>query len=121
MVTDYFNRVNDSKASRNRSVTPTPEFARRHGNGLPNPNRTGNAPHITPLSPTPQSNDLTFDKEGHMNPGGDFDAFWRLNGDFNTNNDQATGDSSTHFDAAFSGHAVIYRQDVNLGSVTATT
>jgi hypothetical protein len=120
IVTDYFNKVSDAKSAFNWIVTPTPDRARRHGNGLPNPNQPGNPPHITPLSPPPQSNDITFDKEGHMNPGGDFDAFWRLNGDFNNNNDQASGNSTTDFDAAFSGHVVIYGQDVNVVSVNAT-
>lgn len=132
IVTGYFNKVNLSGAAPNWIVTPTPDLARRHGNGLPNPNQPGKAPsqlnathlaaaspRFSPLSPTPQQNDIPFDQEGHMNPGGDFDAFWRLNGDLNFNNDPSTGNSSTHFDASFSGHVVLYGQDVNVVSLNA--
>lgn len=120
IVTDYFNRVKDSKSAPNWIVTPIPELARRHGNGLPHNNLPQpKLPHISPLTPT-QSSDLPFDQEGHMNPGGDFDAYWRLNGDFNTSNDPTTGNSSTHFDAAFSGHVVLFGGDVDVVSVNAT-
>ncbi len=125
IVTDYSNKVSDAKVVPNWIVTPTPDGALRHGNGLPNPNRPGavsakvEAKNIAPLD-TPQTNDFPFDNSGHVNEGGDFDAYWRLNGDFNTSSDSSTGNGSTHFDAEFSGHVVLFGGDVNVVSVSAT-
>ena len=113
IVTDYFNKVVASKAAPNWIVTPVPEGARRHGNGLPNPN----APRNTPLDPT--TNDFPFDQSGHVNQGGDFDAYWRLNGDLNTVSD-SSGNETNQFDAEFSGHVVLFGQDINVVSLQAT-
>jgi hypothetical protein len=116
IVTDYFNKVNDARPAPNWIVTPTPEFARRHGNGLPNPNKPR---LLSPQDPS-QNNDFPFDQEGHLNQGGDFDAYWRLNGDLNVSSD-ASGNSSTDFGAEFSGHVVVFGGDVNVMSVQANT
>jgi|GEM_PF-1723768 len=110
IVTAYFNKVNN--ISPNWVVTPKPEFARRFGNGAPYD--TGNPP------PPPPANDpsFPFDKSGHMNPGGSFDAYWRLNGDISTSN---SPNQTTHMDASFSGHAVLFGNDVNVLSVNANS
>ena len=114
IVTDYVNKVNHSDAASNFIVLPKPERAFRHGTGLPDLSRP------SPASPTAQSNDLPFDNSGHLNPGGDFDAYWRLNGDLNTSEDSSTGNSATHFDGEFSAHVVLFGQDANVVSLQAT-
>jgi hypothetical protein len=109
IVTNYFNKVSNSNSPPNWIVTPVPEFARRHGNGSPHDNLTG----------PPPPNDPPFDEEGHMNPGGTFDAYWRLSGFLNTTNVPSTDRSTTDFDATFSTHAVLFGEDVNILSIRA--
>ena len=110
IVTNYFNQVNASNPAPNVIVAPVADRAIRHADAL----ATGDVVFV------PDSNDFPFHREGHMNPGGDFDAYWRLNGDLNSKNDTATGNSSAHFDADFSGHVVLFGDDVNVVGVTAT-
>jgi hypothetical protein len=110
IVTNYFNKVSSSNSPPNWIVTPVPEFARRHGNGSPHDNLTG---------PPPPPNDPPFDQEGHMNPGGTFDAYYRLSGDLGTNT-TPDNHNTTHLEANFSGHAVLYGEDVNILSLNST-
>jgi hypothetical protein len=105
IVTDYFNKVNNSNVDSNWIVTPTPEFARRTGNGSPNNNLTG---------PPPRPNDPPFDQEGHVCLDCKFDAYWRLFGNFETTPDNHF---TTHFDANFSTHVVLFGGDVNVLSL----
>jgi hypothetical protein len=54
-----------------------------------------------------------------MNPGGDFDAYWRLSGNL-TSNTTSDNHNTTHLDADFSGHAVLFGDDVNVVSLNST-
>jgi hypothetical protein len=119
IVTDYFNKVHQFNVAPNWIATPTPERALRHGNGLPVPKTIQPPHHIAPLD-GPQVNDVPFDESGHVNQGGDFDAFWELKGDFNTNDDPSTGSGATHFDATLSGNVVLFGRDFTIASLQAT-
>jgi hypothetical protein len=114
IVTDYFNKVNNSNAAPNWIVTPTPEFARRHGDG---------SPHDIPTGPPPP-NDPDFHKDGHVNEGSDWDAYWRLDGSLDAEssdpNSAAPFHNTTHFDATLSGHVVLWGKDVNVASIDVT-
>jgi len=112
IVTDYFKKVAATQPDIGWVVTPAPDFARRHSDGSPQSNR------VKRLDPT--QNDAPFDQEGHLNPGGTFDAFWRLNGDFNTTGDTSKGNTTAHLDATFSANAVLFGQSVSVASLTAT-
>jgi hypothetical protein len=130
IVTAYFNKVNSSNPPSDWIVTPVPEFARRHGDpgaGVsPQVNIRATAPgfarrhgegsrHDNLLGPPPPSDpDSPFDQERHMNQGGDFDAYWRLNGDLSTNNFPGTDRSTTHFDATFGAHVVLFGEDADI-------
>ena len=111
IVTSYFNQVKDSQAAPNWIATPAGSAAIHNGTGLADPGG--------PITTT-QSNNFPFDKEGHMNQGGSFDAYWRLNGDLNFTSDTNTGDSTAHFDATFGGHVVLLGNDVDVMSVNVT-
>ncbi len=56
-----------------------------------------------------------------MNPGGSFDAYWRLNGMFNagTQNTTSTSQSTAHLDATLGGHVVLFGNDVDVASADA--
>ncbi|HJZ98940.1 MAG TPA: hypothetical protein VKE70_20665 [Candidatus Solibacter sp.] len=107
IVNAYFTKVRNSNVLPNWIVTPVPEFARRRGDGTPNNNLTG----------PPPPNDPPFDHESHMNPGGDFDAYWRLNGNFTPTPYPGTDRNVADFDATFSTHAVLFGGDVNVLSI----
>jgi hypothetical protein len=109
--TAYFNTVSTSQAPYNFIASPAADRALVHGTGLGNP-----AP---PSNPT-QSNDIPINQSGHLNQGGDFDAYWTLTGDFNTKATPSTGSSSAHFDAEFGGHIVAFGGDVDVVDVKAT-
>ncbi|HUA62889.1 MAG TPA: hypothetical protein VML19_29305 [Verrucomicrobiae bacterium] len=108
--TAYFNTVNNSQAPYNFIASPAADRSLAHGNGLP-PQATSNPA---------QSNDIPINESGHVNKGGDFDAYWVLTGDFNTKDTPATGSSSAHFDAEFGGHIVAFGGDVDVVDVKAT-
>src|SRR5215471_12527370 len=102
IVTDYFNAVHAAQpiTTEERWIqTPVPEFARRSSDG---------SPHNNLLGPPPP-HDPPFDQEGHLNPGGLWDAYWRLAGHLTTDN--ANNDNTTHFDARFSSHVVLWGDD----------
>jgi hypothetical protein len=108
IVTDFFNKVDSSNSPPNWIVTPTPEFARRHDNG---------ASH-NPQIAQPTRQDPPFDQEGHMNPGGAWDAYWRLSGSLDAETTPGNR-NTTHFDGSFSGHAVLWGEDVSIVSINA--
>ena len=108
IVTAYFDKVKNSQFPPNWIVTPTPETARRHGDGSPHDNLVG-------VPPPP--NDPPFDQEGHVNEGGNWDAYWRMSG--NLTDDHANFHNTTSFDMTLSGHAVLFGQDVNVLSIEA--
>lgn len=90
-------------------VPPTPELARRHGNGTP-----------INLTLPPPPGDPDFHYEGHVNdpPGGDWDAYYVLDGHYEPGQLQSQPVSS-HFDASMEGHVVLFGNDVNVVTVTA--
>jgi len=105
IVTQYFKAVANAKPSPNWIVPPTPEFALRRGDGTPNDNLLG-----TP----PPPNDPPFDTGSHLNPGGTFDAYWRLYGNLTPTAVTGTDENKTHFEATFEAHAVLYGDDVDV-------
>jgi len=106
----YFDEVNNGQTAPDWIVTPKPEFARRHGDASPQ-DVLGGSP--------PPPNDPDFDKEGHVDQGGPFDAYWQLAGNIHT--DDSGSDFLTHFDSTLSGHVVVFGQDVNVVSIQAIT
>jgi hypothetical protein len=109
--TAYFNTVSTSQAPYNTIAAPAADRALAHGAGLGNP--------VPPSNPT-QTNDVPINQSGHINKGGDFDAYWILTGDFNTKATPSTGSSSAHFDAEFGGHIVAFGGDVDVVDVKTT-
>jgi hypothetical protein len=109
--TAYFNTVSTSQAPYNTIAAPAADRALSHGTGLGNP--------VPPSNPT-QTNDVPINQSGHLNKGGDFDAYWILTGDFNTKATPSTGSSSAHFDAEFGGHIVAFGGDVDVVDVKTT-
>jgi hypothetical protein len=106
IVTAYFNKVQSSNPAPNWIVTPSPEFARRHGDA---------SPQNKLLGVPPPPNDPPFDDGRHLNQGGDFDAYWRLSGDLSTTN-TSTQDTA-HLDATLGAHAVLFGKDVDVVSI----
>jgi hypothetical protein len=111
IVTDYFNLVKNSSVAPNWIVTPKPEAARRHSNG---------AAFDTTNGAPPPPHDPPFHQESHLNPGGDFDAYWRLDGSFTPTNYPGTDRNTADFDATFSTHAVLFGGDVDILNVHTT-
>jgi hypothetical protein len=105
IITQYFNQVANANPSPNWIVPPTPEFALRRGDGAPNNNLTG---------PPPAPNDPPFDTGGDLNPGGTFDAYWRLFGNLTPTAVTGTDENKTHFEATFAAHAVLFGEDVDV-------
>jgi hypothetical protein len=110
IVTSYFDAVNaaSTKSEERWISAPVPEFARRLGDGSPHDNLTG----------PPPPNDPPFDKEGHLNPGSNWDAYWRLAG--NLSADNSGNRAKAHFEAALSGHAVVWGNDISVVSLQST-
>ena len=86
-------------------TTPTPDSARRTSDF--SPVDTTNGP--------PPPNDPPFHKAGHANPGGDFDAYWALDGGLSTSS--SGGHNTAHFDADASMHAVLFGGDSTIAEV----
>jgi hypothetical protein len=105
IVTDYFNLVKTSNTAPNWIVTPKREGARRHSDG---------AAFDTTNGAPPPPHDPPFHQESHLNPGGDFDAYWRLDGSFTPTNYPGTDRNTADFDATFSTHAVLFGGDVDI-------
>jgi hypothetical protein len=106
IMKQYFTQLKNANPPPNWIVPPVPSFALRHGDGTPNNNLLG-------VPPPP--NDPPFDSGGDLNPGGSFDAYWRLNGNL-TPTPPVTGsdETKTHFDAAFTAHGVLFGEDVDV-------
>ena len=111
IASKYLQGLNIPASFHDWVVAPTtPDFAIRHGNGAPNNNLVG----------PPPKNDPPFDDEGHLNPGGDYDAYWQLSG--NLTSSQAGGPSDegkTHFQADLGIHAVAFGYDIDAVDVDA--
>jgi hypothetical protein len=114
IVTEYFNQVNGAHPSPNWVVAPVPEAATRSGDGTPTNILTG-----APVPP----NDPPFDTGGDLNPGGSFDAYWRLSGNLTPTAVNGTDENLTHFDAVFTAHGVLFGDDIDVvdAKVTADT
>lgn len=104
IVTEYFNQVNSTNPSPNWIVTPVPEAALRSGDGTPIASK---------LRAELDANDLPFSTGGDLNPGGSFDAYWKLSGNLDPTAVAGTDENLTHFDAAFTAHAVLFGDDVD--------
>jgi len=106
ILTDYFNAVNSANPSQNWVVTPVPEAALRSGNGAPTASSN--------IRPELDSNDLPFNTGGDLNPGGSFDAYWKLSGNLDPTAVAGTDENLTHFDAAFTAHGVLFGDDIDM-------
>ena len=89
--------------------TPAPEFARRHGDGSPVDNT---------IPAPPNDPDPPFDYSGHLNEGGNWDAYWRLDGNL-TPTRTAEDRFTNHFEATLGANVVLWGYDVSLMSVKA--
>jgi hypothetical protein len=110
IVTNFFDQVNDAEPSPNWIVAPVPDTAIRHTDGAP----TNQLAAKSAASPEDTGNDLTFDTGGDLNPGGSFDAYWKLSGDLDPTAVAGTNENLTHFDAAFTAHGVLFGDDVDV-------
>jgi hypothetical protein len=92
-----------------------PDSATRHGNATPtnfltHPATAGkaDAPADAP------ENDTQFNTGGDLNPGGSFDAYWKLSGNLEPTAVTGTDENMTHFDATFTTHGVLFGDDVDV-------
>jgi hypothetical protein len=115
IITNYFNQVNSAHPSPNWIVAPVAESALRLGDGKP-------ANAVTSTTPNSGSN-IPFSTGGDLNPGGSFDAYWKLSGNLTPTAVTGTDENLTHFDAAFTAHGVLFGDDVDVvdAKVTADT
>ena len=110
IVTAYFDAVHAIPPTDQLQIfTPVPDFARRAGDGSPNDNLIG---------PPANPDDPPFDQEGHLNAGGNWDAYWRLSGNV-TPTRTAANRFTNHFEATLGANAVLWGYDVSLVSVRA--
>jgi hypothetical protein len=105
IITEYFNAVNGTHPSGDWVVAPVPESATRSGTG---------APSVAAIRPNVAPDDLTFNTGGDLNPGGSFDAYWRLSGNLIPTAVANTDENTTHFDADFTTHGVLFGDDVDV-------
>jgi hypothetical protein len=112
IVTTYFDQADSEHPSPNWIVAPVAAAALLNGDGTPNN-----------TSPTSGPNNVPFDTGGDLNPGGSFDAYWKLSGNLNPTAVAGTDENLTHFDAAFTAHTVLFGDDVDVvdAKVTADT
>lgn len=110
IVTEYFNQVNGAHPSPSWVVAPVPDSATRHADGAPTTHSTEKPAAV----PDDTESDLTFGTGGDLNPGGSFDAYWKLSGDLDPSAVSGTDENLTHFDAAFTAHGVLFGDDIDL-------
>jgi hypothetical protein len=110
IVTNYFNQMNSANPPQNWIVTPVPESAIRRADGTPTDQLAGKPA----VAPADDGNDLTFNDGGDLNPGGSFDAYWKLSGDLDPTAVAGTNENLTHFDAEFTAHGVLFGEDVDV-------
>jgi hypothetical protein len=120
IITNYFNQVNADKPDGALIVAPVPEFATRHGDIIPINTvtgkplvETGKANDEVEPEATP-ANDSTFNTGGDLNPGGSFDAYWKLSGNLEPSAVAGTDENLTHFDATFTTHGVLFGDDIDV-------
>jgi hypothetical protein len=116
IINDYFNQVHSANPAPNWIVAPVPESATRHGDATPTNNLIGkpisNADQPTHI--TTPGGDPPFDTGGDLNPGGSFDAYWRLSGNLTPTAVSGTDENLTHFDATFTAHGVLFGEDLDV-------
>jgi len=115
IITNYFNQVNAANPSPNWIVAPVPESALRHGNTTPTNFLTH--PATTDKEAVPADdpeNDTSFNTGGDLNPGGSFDAYWSLSGNLEPTAVTGTDENTTHFDATFTTHGVLFGEDIDV-------
>jgi hypothetical protein len=88
---------------------PEPAFAQRQGDGSPVDTSNGQPP---------PPNDPAFNKSGHLNNGGSFDAYWQVQGNLTAG--AANDDLTTTTSATAAVHAVIFGQDETVADMTVT-
>lgn len=112
IVTSYFDAVHAVPSTEPLQIaTPVPDFARRFGDGAPHDNLSGQPPPASPLDPP-------FDFDGHLNAGGNWDAYWQLVG--NLTPERLTDNRfKNHFEATASANVVVWGYDVPVVSVKA--
>jgi hypothetical protein len=111
IITNYFNQVTSAHPSPSWIVAPVPESATRRADGTP----TSHLSSAAAADAAPNaSNDLPFDTGGDLNPGGSFDAYWKLSGNLTPTAVAGTDENLTHFDAAFTAHGVLFGDDVDV-------
>ena len=110
IVTEYFNQVNAAHPSPSWIVAPVPDSAKRHADGTP----TTQSTEKPAVVPDDTESDLIFGTGGDLNPGGSFDAYWKLSGDLDPSAVSGTDENLTHFDAAFTAHGVLFGDDIDL-------
>ncbi len=114
IITNYFNEVNATHPSPNWIVAPVPESALRHGSTTPT-NYLHPATIGKEASPADDpENDTSFNTGGDLNPGGTFDAYWKLSGNLEPTAVTGTDENTTHFDATFTAHGVLFGDDVDV-------
>jgi hypothetical protein len=106
IITDYFNQVQNANPPKDWIVLQTTDSAGRRHDGTPTNNLIS--------GPAPSPADPPFDTGGDLNPGGTFDAYWRLNGNLTPTAVAGTDDNTTHFDATFAAHAVLFGEDLDV-------
>jgi hypothetical protein len=121
IMTDYFKAARTSNPSIGWIVPPVPEWAKRHGDGTPEPEDLTIAPLTFRSSALAgPSNVFSINKSGHMDEGGLFDAFWTLTGGVNYSSFPNTDRATTHLDADFGTHAVVFGIPVRVMGVSAS-
>ncbi len=111
IITNYFNQVKSANPAPGWIVAPVPESATRSTEGKPTNLQSDAKPAVAPAD---SSNDIPFDTGGDLNPGGSFDAYWKLSGDLDPTAVTGTNENLTHFDAAFAAHGVLFGDDVDV-------
>jgi hypothetical protein len=111
IVTNYFNEVKSANPTPGWIVAPVPDSAKRSADGTPT-NFVTDAK--TSAAPEDSSDDVTFNTGGDLNPGGSFDAYWKLSGDLTPTAVSGTDENLTQFDAAFTAHGVLFGSDIDV-------
>jgi hypothetical protein len=119
IVTGYFDEATRARPAAGWIVAPVPEFAKRHGDFTPDSATPLLAPLGTMATLAP-ANALVIHEEGHANPGGMFDAYWKLTGGLNYTSFPDSDRALTHLDADFSTHGVFLGADVKVLDVSAS-
>lgn len=122
IVSDYFTLVATGHTATGWIVPPVPESAKRHGDDTEATLAAGLAPlaRSANMLIAGPSNASLVNESGHLNKDGLFDAYWALNGGLTYNSFPDTDRATTHLDADFSAHGVLFGLDANVLDVSAS-